>query len=220
MKKQYSKLKRTIATHLQAVRIKNIVIGVMVALLGIPAIVFSYANQPKLQQTQHEKTSKQTLFRPAMFDSSNATPADSNNDKTNSVKLSPSQSSPPRQSESSEPKKICKTVPVPYETIRRPDHNLNVGQEEISSIGINGINSVCTNNKGEEISSEMVFLPMDEIIYYGTFTYEEALSDAKAYCDPIYAALGSYGSTDRRDCIIGQMQENDWYNNNGQWFSY
>lgn len=91
----------------------------------------------------------------------------------------------------------------PYQTITKPDSSLKEGaSREIG--GIKGWRKECTNDSGKVISNEITSEPYDKIIYYGTFTYEDALSKARMICNQKVPA-GSQNSTFFGDCIEREL---------------
>ena len=94
---------------------------------------------------------------------------------------------------------------IPYKTVKANDSNLKVGQtREIG--GYNGWRKECKDSAGNIVSNDQTSAPTDKIIYYGTYTYEQALADARLACSRIIPA-GSQQSTDWGDCIDSQMRQ-------------
>lgn len=93
---------------------------------------------------------------------------------------------------------------VPYRTVTKTDSNMKSGETRTIG-GYNGWRTVCKDRNGKIISDKQTSSPTDKIIYQGTYTYEEALADARAACLRIIPP-GSQQSTDWGDCVSSQLQ--------------
>ncbi len=113
----------------------------------------------------------------------------------------------------------CRQVDIPYGVVEQPAIWLYTGQSEVANRGIIGKKRICTDSLGRRTET-IVSKPFDEVRNVGTkpystppqnntpqYTYDEAYSEARAYCDPIYAANGAYDSTQRGDCIAREMKK-------------
>ncbi len=113
----------------------------------------------------------------------------------------------PSQTSSSNPQAGCKYYDdIPYTTEEKTDSNLKEGQtREIS--GHNGTRKVCTDASGSVVSSETTNTPINKIIYYGTFTYEQAQAKAKDICNASLPAGTPRNSTFYWDCVDKELKK-------------
>lgn len=90
---------------------------------------------------------------------------------------------------------------VPFNTVNKPDSNMHEGQTR-SIGGVNGSRKVCTNSQGTVISDDISYPPVDRIVYYGTYTYEQALNDANYACRGVLPDSSYHG-----DCVSSEMRK-------------
>jgi len=131
-------------------------------------------------------------------DSSDTTQPSDNNSQ-------PTQSAPRQASAAPTPSKAgCNWYSdVPYNTVNTPDSSMHEGQTKTVG-GVNGSRKVCTDAKGNVISNEVTYPAVDMVVYYGTYTRDQALSDSRAAC----RSKGLYeGSTDFSDCVSSEMRK-------------
>lgn len=121
---------------------------------------------------------------------------------TSQPQQSASSSTPNASSSYTSPKAGCNYYSdVPYNTTSKPDPSLREGlTKEVG--GVNGSRKVCTNTQGTVVSSEVSFPPVDKTVYYGTYTYEQAMDDAQYACRAIY-----YDSTQHGDCVSSELHK-------------
>lgn len=111
----------------------------------------------------------------------------------------------PKPKGKSESKAGCKWYDdVAYVTIDVPDNKLKEGSTNAVG-GVNGTRKVCTNDTGTVISEEITFQPVNRTIYHGTYTREQALSDARLACQRTIPA-GSWDSTWMGDCVSDKVR--------------
>jgi len=73
----------------------------------------------------------------------------------------------------------CETSTIPYETVRENDPDTDAGEEYTETEGEDGLRQTCVNEDGVEVSNQVVFGPVNEVIKVGTYVepttvYEES----------------------------------------------
>ena len=207
--KRHARLNK-IVTLLRANRTRYAVIIVaMLILLG--GLSFAYKlTQSDSRQVQQETSSTDTIPM-STPDSHNLIMSDLRSGTGNNTQATQGTSQPQQPASTSTPnvsssytssKAGCNYYSdVPYNTVSKPDPSLREGlTKEIG--GVNGSRKVCTNAQGTVVSNEVSFPPVDKTVYYGTYTYEQAMDDAQYACRAIY-----YDSTQHGDCVSSELHK-------------
>lgn len=99
---------------------------------------------------------------------------------------------------------VCEYLEIPYQTIEYTDSKLPEGVTRVEG-GRVGSKKECSYKSGvmEGVITERTILthPVTKVIYTGTYTYEQGLSDARYACRHTQD-----GSTDRTDCITDKIK--------------
>ena len=122
-----------------------------------------------------------------------------------SVQINPGSAGSGESAPSPPTKAGCTYIAIPYQTISREDKNLNEGLTKTVG-GADGSRKVCTDSNGSIVSDEITFSAVNKIVYYGSYTRDQALSDAQATCRRIIP-INSWQSTDMGSCVENKMKD-------------